>query len=358
MTRIPPVHRVAYMHEFGAPLSIESVPTPKPVGEQVLIKVVGAGICHSDVHVWKGEFTEVNMPPRLPWVLSHEITGVVVDRGERVPDTIGIGQKVLVFAWGWTEEDEWVLRGYSNVTEKPWQPSLTDEGGLREYFLVPHYKFLVDMEGIDDLVAAAPLACAGLTTFRAVKKARNVLDVDDYVVVAGLGGLGAYAVQWLRILAPYVNIIGVDTRDEAIEFVSKIAKLDEVINASREDPFVQVMIITKGKGAKVVLDFVGPKALPTYFLTLSKRGVYILVGLMGMETTIMRLPLLTYREQTIMGSFVGTLPEQYEVVSLAKKGKIDYKSVVTRRLKLEEATAALEALEKGQVLGRQVVVFE
>jgi propanol-preferring alcohol dehydrogenase len=66
----------------------------------------------------------------------------------------------------------------------------------------------------------------------------------------------------------------------------------------------------------------------------------------------MRLPLLTYREQAILGSFVGTLPEQYEVVALAKKGKIDYKAVVTKRLKLEEATEALEALEKGQVLGR------
>jgi D-arabinose 1-dehydrogenase-like Zn-dependent alcohol dehydrogenase len=139
------------------------------------------------------------------------------------------------------------------------------------------------VEGIDDLVAVAPLTCAGLTTFRAIKKARNVLDVDDYVIVVGLGGLGAYAVQWLRVIAPYVNIIGADTRDEAIEFVSKIAKLDEVINASEEDPFVQTMIITKGKGAKVVLDFVGPKALPTYFLTLSKRSVYILVWLMSME---------------------------------------------------------------------------
>jgi D-arabinose 1-dehydrogenase-like Zn-dependent alcohol dehydrogenase len=139
------------------------------------------------------------------------------------------------------------------------------------------------VEGINDLVAVAPLTCAGLTTFRAIKKARNVLDVDDYVIVVGLGGLGAYAVQWLRVIAPYVNIIGVDTRDEAIEFVSKIAKLDEVINASEEDPSVQTMIITKGKGAKVVLDFVGPKALPTYFLTLSKRGVYILVGLMSIE---------------------------------------------------------------------------
>jgi D-arabinose 1-dehydrogenase-like Zn-dependent alcohol dehydrogenase len=81
------------------------------------------------------------------------------------------------------------------------------------------------VEGIDDLVAVAPLTCAGLTTFRAIKKARNVLDVDDYVIVVGLGGLGAYAVQWLRVIAPYVNIIGVDTRDEAIEFVSKVLQL-------------------------------------------------------------------------------------------------------------------------------------
>ncbi|MEM4623563.1 MAG: alcohol dehydrogenase catalytic domain-containing protein, partial [Desulfurococcaceae archaeon] len=82
---IPSTHKVAFVREFGKPLSIEEVPTPKPKGTEVLVKISGAGICHTDVHVWEGVWKPAGIPPRLPWIISHELTGIVVDKGEKVP---------------------------------------------------------------------------------------------------------------------------------------------------------------------------------------------------------------------------------------------------------------------------------
>lgn len=324
------------------------------------MRVAGAGICHTDLHVWRGDWKDLGLPPALPITPSHEISGVVVDLGEKVPSRIRVGQRVVVYPWMWSEEDEYVWRGCGHLSDYAMYPGVTADGGLREYFLVPHYRFVVDAEGLGDLPAASTLACAGLTTYRAVKKAKSVLDGDDWVVLVGLGGLGAYAAQWLNLLAPYANVIGVDVRDEAIEFVSRIAKLDVTLNPKRADPVIAVLEATGGKGAKAVIDLVGTtETFARYCRTLSKTGLYVVVGLMsagaGIELELLRRVVLG--EWSITGSLVGTLAEVHEVVKLAKKGKVNYAGVVTRRVRLEEVTEALELLDKQKVIGRQVVVF-
>ncbi|MEM0027441.1 MAG: alcohol dehydrogenase catalytic domain-containing protein [Ignisphaera sp.] len=352
-------HKVAIVKEFGKPLVIEEVPTPEPKDRQVLVKVISAGICHTDVHIWKGDWASGGLPPKLPFVISHEIVGEVVAKGDRVPDNVKIGEKVLVYAWGWAEEDEWVIKGLTHLNDRPLHLGVTAEGGLREYFLVQDYRFLVDVEGLEDLPTAAPLACAGLTTYRATKKILPFLDPDDYVLVVGLGGLGSYQVQWLRALARHVNVIGADVKDEAISFVDKISKLDFAVNASKTDPVKAIMEATKGKGVKAVVDLVAnAKTIGTYLNVLAKTGIYMLVGMMGVEATIGPLVPFIASEKAIMSSVVGTLRDQIEVIRAARKGLVNYSAVVTRRLKLEEATEALEALEKGKVIGRQIVVFD
>jgi len=358
-THLPSKHKVILLKEFGKPLSIEEAPTPIPKNEEVLIKVIGVGICHTDVHTWKGEWKNLGRPPRLPFILGHEIVGVVVAKGEKVPDTIKIGQKVLVYSWGYLEEDEYTIRGYTHLAKKHIHLAAAIDGGLREYFLVPTYKFLVNVTELEDLPAVAPLGCAGITTYRAVKKVKQYLDPGDYVVIVGLGGLGSYACQWVKALMPYVGLIGIDVREEAIEFASKLVKFDALINASKEDPIKTLKEITKGRGVKAIIDLVGSnKTFPVYLYTLSKLGIYVLIGMMGMEVNIpLTMPLIT-NEWTIIGSVIGTLAEQYEVVEFARRGLINYKAVVTKRLKPEEVTEAFESLDKGRVIGRQVVIFE
>lgn len=359
MSVVKKMHRVAFIKEFGKPFVIEEVPTPEPKDREVLVKVIGVGICHTDVHVWKGDWAAGGLPPGLPFIPSHEIVGEVVAKGDKVPEEVKVGRKVLVYAWGWAKEDEWVNKGLTHLNDTPLHLGVATSGGLREYFLVPNYRFLVDVEGLEDLPAVAPLGCAGLTTYRATKKILPFLELDDYVVVVGLGGLGSYQVQWLRALAPHVNVVGVDVKDEAIDFVSKIVKLDAVVNASKVDPVKTIMELTKGRGAKVVVDLVAnAKTIGVYLNILMKTGVYLLVGMMGIEATIGPLVPFIASEKAILSSVVGTLQEQVEVVRAARRGMVNYRAVVTKRLKLEEATEAFEALEKGKVIGRQVVVFE
>ncbi len=355
---LPKKHRAALVKEFGKPLVIEEIPTPEPRDEQVLIKVLGAGICHTDVHVWRGDWSAAKIPPKLPFILSHEVVGTIVAKGDRVPDDLKEGRSVLVYAWQWARDDLYTIKGLTQLSNYPTHLAITVDGGLQEYFLVSNYRFLVDAEGLDDLPAAAPLACAGLTTYRAVKKVLPYLEPDDYVAVVGLGGLGSYAIQWVRVLAPYVNLIGVAGRDESIEFASKITKLDATVNTSKVDPVKAIMEISRGKGLKAVIDTAGTEAtITTYINLLTKMGIYILVGMIGAEARISPLLPFVVNERILTGSIVGSLSEQIEVVNAARRNMINYRAVISRRLKLEEATEALEALEKRRALGRQIVVL-
>lgn len=173
-----------------------------------------------------------------------------------------------------------------------------------------------------------------------------------------LGGLEGYAVQWVKGLAPYVNVVEVDVKEEVIDFVSKILKLDIAIDASKVDPAKSISKITKDKGVKAVIDIVdASKTVGTYINVLAKTGIYVLVGMMGIGVTIALLLPFIVSEKTITGSIVGTLAERIEVVNAVKRGAINYKAVVSRKLRFEEATEGLEALKKGKVLGRQVMVF-
>ncbi|KAA8922247.1 alcohol dehydrogenase catalytic domain-containing protein [Thermoplasma sp.] len=349
-------HNAAYMKQFKAPLELDKAKTQHPVRDQVLIRVAGAGICHSDVHVWEGVWQRGGAPEKLPHILSHEISGTVVEKGEDVPETIKIGSKVLVYAWQWKFDDHYTVRGLTNVANTPSVPGINIDGGFQEYFLVSHYKYLIDANGIDDLPAIAPLSCGGLTTYRAVKKAASYIEPDDFVAVVGLGGLGSYAVQYIRLIAPFANIIGIDTRDESIEFVSKISRIDHSVNAKKTDVSSEIKKITGRRGLKAVIDLVGKGTLTTYSDLMGKESIYVIVGLMGTDREQITSLNTVLFEKTVTGSYVGTIGEQMEVINLARKGLIDYRSPVSRRLNLSEASEGILNLENQKALGRQVVI--
>jgi D-arabinose 1-dehydrogenase-like Zn-dependent alcohol dehydrogenase len=358
MFSLPKAHKAAVLREFGENLEIEEVPTRLPTNTEVLIKTAGAGLCHTDIFVWRGDLLNRGRPPKIPFILGHEIAGTIVARGQYVPEGWKKGDKVLVYSFQWEDEyDEYVLKGLTNLASKNAHLGIIRDGGLQEYVYVPHYKFLVNAEGIEDLAAASTLGCAGITSYRAVKNALGYVDPGDYVAVIGLGGLGSYAVQWVKVLMTYMNLIGIDVRDEAIEFACKLAKIELTVNASKTDPEKTLREVTKGKGVKAILDFVGTdRTVGTYINMLAKGGVYVVIGLMGGEVSISLNPLVT-SERTIKGSFLGTLAEAHEMVEMVRKGMINYRAVVTRRYKLGEVNEALKALEEGKLLGRQIIEF-
>jgi len=336
-------------------LVLEEVPTPTPTREAVLIKVLSAGICHSDIHRWKGE-----MPCPEGFEAgagTHEVVGKVEERGEMVPEYIKEGQKVLVyFLRNYREEDKYTRRGLAHHAKTP-----IFIGGMQEYVLVPTYHCLISIENLRDIHAAPPLACAALTSYGAVKKLKSYVEPDDYVAIIGLGGLGSYAVQWLRILFPYVNLIGIDVKDEALNFAAKFAKIDVLINAAKEDPAKIINEVTRNDGVKAFIDFVGSTGtINTYIKMLSHLGIYVVVGTMGKEVILPVLHTLIAKEFCLQGSFMGSIQDQYEIVEFARRGLLNYSDVVTRRLKFDpvEVNRAYQDLDEGRVLGRQVVIFE
>ncbi len=355
---IPDKHRAAFLVNFKSPLEMGYTDTIMPEGDQVLIRVSGAGICHSDVHVWEGIWYKGGSPGKLPHIQSHEISGIVVSTGNSVPERIKPGDPVLVYPWQWLEDDRYTAAGLTNIPDRPVVPGINIHGGFQEYFPVSHYRYLINATGIKDLPALAPLSCGGLTTYRAVKKLGGKLRPDDYVAVVGLGGLGSYALQYLRLLFPQVNIIGADIRNDSIEFAEGICRMDGYINSSSGDINKMIMETTRGHGFRGVIDLVGRGTLPTYSRALAKEGIYVMVGLMGTGVQEPISPFFTVSmEKTIAGSYVGTLSEQHEVVDLARKGLINYIKPVSSRMDLEDASEGLKNLEDGKALGRQVVVF-
>lgn len=335
-------------------LVFEEVPTPRPSGEEVLIKVLSAGICHSDVLRWKGE-----MQCPEEWRAgagTHEVVGTVATRGERVPTSLKEGQKVLVYPLGlYKEDDKYTRSGLTHHAK-----TMARVGGMQEYVLLPHYRCLVSIEGLEDIHAAAPLGCAALTAYGAVKKMRDRVDSDDYVAVIGLGGLGLYAVQFIRVFMPNVNLIGVDIREDALNFASKTAKIDTLINAAKEDPLEIISNVTKGEGVKAFIDFVGgTKTVGTFIKSISHLGIYVIVGIMADEVMLSGLRDLIAKEVIIQGSFMGSLHDQYEVVKLVRRKLINHSRVVTRRLKFDEQEVnnAFKDLDEGKIIGRQIVIL-
>ncbi|PWV36845.1 MAG: hypothetical protein DJ555_05140 [Desulfurococcaceae archaeon] len=356
---IPTRHRAALIRDFGKPLTIEEVPTPAPKDAEVLVKVISAGICHSDIHLWAGDYRPVGVPKTLPWILSHEITGVVVAKGDKVPETIKVGDRVLVYPWGFAEEDERTLSGYTQLARKRARLSIDIPGGLQEYLLVQHYRYIVNIDGLEDPQAVAPLACAGLTTYNAVKKIKPYVGPDEHVLVVGLGGLGTYAVQWIRALLPHANLLVADIRDEAIEFVSKLVKIDAAVNPVKEDPVKTITEITKGEGVKAVIDLVGlSQTIGTYLKTLTTLGVYAMVGLMSYEASI-PVPHVIRNEIKIFGVYTGSLGDQHEVIKHARKGSINYVKAISKRFRFEEkeVNEAIKSVAEAKHLGRVIVVL-
>lgn len=352
---MPLKSRAAVMKGYGEPLSIEYIDIPDPTGEAVVLKTAGAGVCHTDVHEWKGELGI--LPDRFPMALGHEFSGVVYARGEKVPEEFKEGTPVLVYPYWWEVEDEFVLTGKQQLARVKSVPgSIKYHGGYSEYVYVPSYKYLVPAHGIEDLAAASILTCAGLTSYSAVMKLKHHISPGDPVAIVGLGGLGLLGAQYVKLLG--ARAILIDIRDEVLELAAKIVKLDSddvLLNATKVG-VDEIYRVTDSKGVKAVVDFVGSsKTIETYLIALDNDGIYVNVGVHG---DVVQIPvrIAVVRGITLTFNLMGSMKDLYDVAYLAKAGKIKYRELVTK-IKLEDATKALEKLDRREVIGRQVIAF-
>ena len=340
----------------GQALELVERPIPEPQGTEVLLKVRAAGVCHTDLHLWEGHYdlgggkklTLAERGIKPPITLSHEIVGEVVSAGAQA-GAVATGRVALVHPWIGCGECAACKRGEENICIKPQSLGVVRPGGFAEYVIVPHPRYLVDIGGLD-AAEAAPLACAGVTTYSALKKLGSRIETD-LVVVIGAGGLGLMAIEVLKALGGKgAIVVDIDPikRDAALA-----AGALQAIDARAPDAVQQIQQATGG-GARAVLDLVGATPTVTLAMASAARGGHIVIcGLMGGDLTL-ALPVIPMRPLTLQGSYVGTLQELQELVALVKRTKMA-PIPVTRR-PLAEANAALQDLHHGRVVGRKVLV--
>jgi propanol-preferring alcohol dehydrogenase len=340
----------------GQALELVERPIPEPQGTEVLLKVRAAGVCHTDLHLWEGHYdlgggkklTLAERGIKPPITLSHEIVGEVVSAGAGA-GPVPAGRVALVHPWIGCGECPACKRGEENICIKPQSLGVVRPGGFAEYVIVPHPRYLVDIEGLD-AAEAAPLACAGVTTYSALKKLGSRIETDP-VVVIGAGGLGLMAIEVLKALGGRGAIV-VDI-DPVKREAALAAGALQVIDARAPDAVQQIQQATGG-GARAVLDLVGATPTVSLAMAASARGGHIVIcGLMGGDLTL-ALPVIPMRPLTLQGSYVGTLQELQELVALVKRTKMS-PIPVTRR-PLAEANAALQDLHHGRIVGRTVLV--
>ena len=348
--------KAARIVKVNEPLQVQELQTPKPKGSQILVKVQASGVCHSDVHVWEGYYEGIGGQPlkttdrgvKYPLTPGHEIAGIVDNLGEQV-EGFSKNEKVLVYPWIGEGRCPACKIGQENLCDKPRSLGIYGDGGYAEYVLVPNSKYLVKIGDDMDTDTSAPLSCAGLTAYGAVKNAN--LKPDDNVVIVGIGGLGLMAIQLAKAVTG-ARIIAMDIDDKKLE-VAKNEGADIIVNSKKEDPTKATMELTDKLGADAVIDFVNAtKTVEAEMQFLRRRARLVLVGLFGGELRLSLVAMPT-RAYKLIGSYTGSLQDMVELVSLAKRGVV--KPVISNRFRLSQATEALTMLKKGKIVGRGVI---
>ncbi len=349
-------YRCYCLTDHHQPLVQRDDTLPTPLGDQVLIRMLGAGVCHSDLHIWEGEYDlgggkKLVLKDRgvsLPLVMGHEIAGEVAAVGPDARD-IRVGDQVLVYPWVGCGECPICLRDEENLCLKPASLGVYQAGGYAEYVLAPRAKHCIPLGGLDP-AEAAPLACSGVTTYSALRKFGPAV-VDEPVIIMGAGGLGHMALSILKALGGKGAIV-VDIDAAKREAALKAGAL-AVIDGAAPDAAHQILEATGG-GGRLFLDLVGAASTVKLAMASMTRGTEIVVvGLFGGEVTV-SVPFFPLRPMAIRGSYVGNLKELRELVTLAREGKVQ--PVKVTRRPLAEASEALEQLRQGKVFGRVVLV--
>ncbi len=322
---------------------------PSPGPGEVLVKVGGAGACHSDLHLL--EAPAGSRVFSLPFTLGHENAGWVEKMG---PGATGFapGDPVIVYGpWGCGLCMN-CRQGMENYCETPGKPSPGGlggtDGGMAEYLLVPSTRYLIPLGSLDPR-EAAPLTDAGLTSYHAVKRSVHLLGPGSTAVVIGAGGLGQMAIQVLKALCSATTVVAVDTSADKLKIAKEMGADEALI--SGDDAVKRVKDMTRGQGAEVVLDFVGVN--PTLTMAAQVARVLGHLTIVGLGNAALPVNFNSPpKECSVAAPFWGSIPELIEVITLAQSGKIQ---MLVEHFPLDRAGEAYRLLHDGKIQGRAVI---
>ncbi len=344
--------------ENEKPLQEIELPTPEPMGTEVLLETTYCGVCHSDLHIWEGRYdlgggkvmTLTDRGLKLPVAMGHEIVGRVVKLG---PDATGVevGDIRIVYPWVGCGTCHACLDEDDNMCLQGKALGVFQNGGYATHVVAPHPRHLVDPGNVPHALAAT-YACSGITVFSAIKKVMPI-SPDEPIVLVGAGGLGLNAIAVLKALK-HRNIVVVDI-DATKRSVAAQAGATKTVDGSGEGVTGRIVEACGGPPLAVI-DLVNGTASARFaFDALRKGGKLVQVGLFGGELNI-ALPMMPIKALTIQGSYVGNPKELRELVQLANEGSVPALPVTT--VPQHEANDALMRLRDGRVIGRLVLKSE
>ncbi len=337
-------------------VAVEEVEQPRPAKGEVLLRVLAAGVCRTDLHIRHdpGQMTPAGT------TLGHEIAGEVAALGEGVSNW-SLGDRAVVHPC-WACHNcpacragrENACQGNGSREVPPPTPGVSVNGGMATFAVVPASS-LIAIGNLDPAFAAV-LADAGLAPYHSVRLIRDALTPGTTAVVIGLGGLGQFAVQMLRIMTP-TKIVALDISDEALALARPVA--DAVFRADGAGVAGDVLAITGGRGAEVVIDLVGTdQSLRLSASIVAPYGAIQAIGLSAgsvpFETGIVSSIGLPWGA-TFMKPYSGSYRDLAEVIALAQEGRL---TASIQRFPLNDASLAFDLLESGKVSGRAVLIPE
>jgi propanol-preferring alcohol dehydrogenase len=323
--------KAAVVHSFKQPLVIEELPIPTPGPEQVLVRIETCGLCHTDIHAAHGDWPVKPSPPFVP---GHEGVGIIERVGSGNSHGLELGMRVALPWLGYACGDcKFCNSGRETLCEQQLNTGYAFNGAFAEYALGYSRHVVRVPDGIDP-ADAAPLTCAGVTTYKAVKV--SGARAADLVVVFGVGGLGHLAVQYAAITG--AEVVAVDINPARLETAKRLGAA-HVIDAGEQDP---IAAIQKLGGAQVAISTaVAPAAFEQAYRSLARGGTLVCVGLPAENS--MRLPIFetVLGGLTVTGSIVGTHHDVEEVFALHARGKTEIERSDCALDEINEAIAAV-----------------
>ena len=347
---------------FGKPLSQVLRDTPAPQGTEVLVRVHSCGVCHSDVHLHDGYFdlgggNKIDMarPMGLPRTLGHEIAGEVVAMGPDAASAssgagaaLAIGARRVVYPWVGCGTCAVCATGDEHLCNTPRALGINRDGGFADHVVVPHPRHLFAFDPLP-IEQACTYACSGLTAFGALKKITQP-GAGDALLIIGAGGVGLSGIRLAKHLfgiAPVVAEV-----DKSKWDIAREAGAGEVFDPTA-DGAAKTLFKNTGGGVAAAIDFVGAGTTFSFgFNALRKGGKLVCVGLFGGSTPIMPT-MVAMKGVTVTGSYVGSLGDMHELMTIARSGVLPAMPLTTQPL--ANATQALDDLRAGRVRGRTIL---
>jgi succinate semialdehyde reductase (NADPH) len=363
--------KAAILEAAPGGLHIEEIPIPEPRAGEVLVRVTACGVCHTDLHVMKAE---VAFP--MPAVMGHEISGTVAALGPGVtgppPGTpvvcafimpcgtcpaCGAGRDDLCDSFFAMNRLRGTLYDGTTRLHRPdGSPiAMYSMAGLAEYAVVPATDVFPLSDGLP-LAESAVLGCAIFTAYGAVRHAADLRGGERIAVVAA-GGVGVNIVQIARAFGAS-QIIAVDVRDDKLESARRLGAT-HLVNAAATDAVARVRELTDGRGVDAAFEVLGrPETFIQAFEMIRDGGRMVAVGIAaGRASAPVEITRLVRRELRIIGSYgARTRSDMPEIIRLAAGGVFRPETMVTQRFSLDEADVAYQALERGEIVGRAIVV--